>query len=154
MDTRWRFPLRQNSHFSLRRYQQTMQNTEDVFLHPPLLTLSHFCSRSHCALLHLLWMCVSFERVWVRWKSQDDDLCRCMHRNSSRPYDVVFLLKNMRNTCQGEQSGCVCVSWHMCLSLIHALCTHMVTLTWWLSHMVKRMCCFTFFFFFKYFWHA
>ncbi len=67
-------------------------------------------------------------------KKSDDDLCRCMHRNSSRPYDVVFLLKNMS---QGEQSECVCVCVlrHMCLSLIHALCTHGDS---------KRMCCFTF----------
>ncbi len=57
-------------------------------------------------------------------KKSDDDLCRCMHRNSSRPYDLVFLLKNMS---QGEQSECVCVCCDICAYHLFMLCVHMVT---------------------------
>lgn len=107
--------LSSQTKFSLQReicYQQTMQNNENVFLHLPLLTLSLSLLLSFplCLTAFVVNVCEFWESL-CEVKKSGDDLCRYMHRNSSRPYDVVFLLKNMRNMSQGEQSEweCVCV---------------------------------------------
>lgn len=58
-------------------------------------------------------------------KKSGGDLCRCMRRNSSRPYDVVLLLQNTSSSSQREWV-CVCARRDsICVRFLLLFCIHL-----------------------------